>query len=366
MAAVTYYVDPLSGDNATGDGSSGTPWKTIQYALDNGTWSTAGSDLLKVANTAADVLVVPLSCGGMSTVPSTEHQLMIEGWDNGGSLSARGPFGTTITPVGEIDGNDVVASILSVQSYVHFRNMKIHSTTSTILRLGSNTVTNCEIYNGGGGSLVRTTPFMFNTYVHQDVAGSTICIYQCTTVQNCETNGGLDGIQPSAPGMLQNNLVRGFTTEGIDYDENSTVVNNTVDGYLSNSDAKGITCTTGDEGGSVYNNLVVNLTGATAKAIYLPDGCHPAFVGNNAFYNNTTDVDVETPCVSASDIIESSDPFTDRDNGDYTLVSGASSLGASIVLNSDPDNASDVGALQSTSDGGGGGSTGVPGWIHGI
>jgi hypothetical protein len=354
-----YYVDPSTGDDTTGDGSSGSPWKTIQHALDTGTWSTTSGNTLRLANTAAAVLTSPIDFD--TSVALLEAPLCIEGWDNGGSITATGPWGSTISPAGEIDGNDAVAYLCDANTrYVTFKNLKMHSTTSFVLSLSSSTnVVSCEVYNAGALRTIAAAGLtaLYNCYIHTDQTTGEL-IYNAATVIGCELSRGGDGIRLSgANGVCSRNLIHGITGTGIlCAADNQIVSNNTVDGADASAGENGIEVSGATvEHCAIFNNLIANFSGAGSKGVYIPTGAPPALLGNNAFYNCTTDEDSITPACDLANITESSDPFTASASDDFSLVSGANSIAAAMLSNPDPANPDNIGAWQDYSSGGGGG-----------
>ena len=141
------YVDDTNGlDDAGTAGTSGDPYASIQYALDNfGSWSTTAGNTLHLANTSAFVLTTALDFD--TSVAKAEAPLGVVPWDNGGSLTGTGPLGETISPCAEIDGNDAVASFCDANTaYVCCKDLKIHSTTAYVTNVGilsNNTVFCC-------------------------------------------------------------------------------------------------------------------------------------------------------------------------------------------------------------------------------
>ncbi len=100
----SYFIDPQSGNDTTGDGSIGTPWKTLQKGIDN----AAGGDQINVKDSAADVLAAAIDwTSGWSAGTSRDAPLIIRGY-----TSAENDGG-----IGEIDGDDAVASIFSNDFY---------------------------------------------------------------------------------------------------------------------------------------------------------------------------------------------------------------------------------------------------------
>jgi len=73
MATTQTYVDYGSGSDATGDGSIGTPWKTLQYAFDHLTRDTTDGNQVNLkagtahVNSAALDLATLIAGGALST-----------------------------------------------------------------------------------------------------------------------------------------------------------------------------------------------------------------------------------------------------------------------------------------------------------
>ena len=113
MARNEYYVDPGSGNDTTGDGSSGTPWATVQKAMTDGTVDAAGGMRINVKAGTADVLTAAL------TVPASMTFLapcMVEGY-----TTTAGDGG-----IGEIDGDATYAIVSNTSAEgLSFVNMKL-------------------------------------------------------------------------------------------------------------------------------------------------------------------------------------------------------------------------------------------------
>jgi len=360
----TYYVDPQNGDNGTGDGSIGTPWATTQYAIDNGTWSTTVPNTLKIANTAAEVFTASLTLTGLS---NREYPFLFEGYDAGGSLTGDGPFGTTIDPVGEWDGDNAIATFHGYQGYISFKNMKIHGTTSYLSRTSGGIMINCDVSDVGTSTGPRGLASLANSRIDGDTS-SLGTLYQCGNVTCCEVIGGAIGVYIiTGSSVVENNLIRGQSGKTVHIDDSTVFRNNTLDGTGGDSDLVGVLIDLSQEIVQVYNNVFANFSGATAKALESQTGANMVIYGNNSYYNNTTDTDiVADPATTLPDFSETSDPFTDRAGGDYSITSGALSVGASLFTNADPSNPDDLGAVQDYSSGGGGGSVGVPASVCGL
>ncbi len=366
----TYYVDPQNGDNGTGDGSIGTPWATTQYAIDNGTWSTSVPNSLKIANTTAEVFTASLTLTGLTHI---EYPFLFEGYDAGGSLTGDGPFGTTIDPVGEWDGDNAIATFHGYQGLISYKNMKIHGTTSNFNRTAGGIMINCDVSDVGTSNGPRGYSCVTNSRI--DGSNSRYgTIYQCADVSHCEVIGGELGISMNtATSIVENNLIRGQSGQSgrsgkaVYIDDSAVFRNNTLDGTGGDSDLVGVLIDQYQESVQVYNNVFANFSGGTATALESQTGANMVIYGNNSYYNNTTDADIVAGAATTlPDFSETSDPFTDRAGGDYSIASGALSVGASLFTNADPSNPDDLGAVQDYSSGGGGGSVGVPASVCGL
>lgn len=357
MASV--YVDPTNGDDGTGTGTSGNPYASISGAISSGTFDTTNGNTIRLADTSKDTLSSTID---VSTVSGVENPLVIEGWDNGGSLTLTGPFGDTISGIGEIDGNDAVASIFSASiNYVTLRKLKIHSTTGNVVSItgGQVLIEDCEIYNGGTSYTVNGADdfIVRSSYIHTDQTAGTV-VYRPGHVVGSRLSGADKGaFVNEIGGLVRNSIIDGYVSVGLEMNNNfQQVYKCTLDGTDGDSTCHGIEIDdAAAEGMTIVDNIVANHTGASAEGISGPTGASPATLGNNAFYNNTTNESTETPARAIANVTESSDPFTNRATGDYSLVSGANSNGAALFTNLDVSNPDNIGAVQDYASGGGGG-----------
>ena len=368
------YVDPLNGtDNTdsgrgetegTGSVSGAGAYASISYALANyGSFSTTEGNTIKLADTAADVLTSSLDTD--TSVASANAPLCIEGYhydgSNGGTAGALTmtlPFGNSGVTCGEIDGNDAVSYLFDVNTTnTILKNLKLHSTTSYVIWFTAGSfVYDCEIYNGGsaGTAYLGSVEMAQGLYVHTDQSGGTAIFYP-KLVDQCEVKGHATGciLNTGGPGGITNSLIHGFTTIGLSIaNSHARIENNTIDGGSLTSNTEGIKWTNAAfDKAVVINNLITNCSATGCNAIEFPSGASLALLGNNAFYNNTTDESADTPALDFDNITETSDPYTDSANDDFSLVSGALSNDAAILTNHNRN----VGAWQEKPTGGGGG-----------
>lgn len=359
------YVDPTNGTDAGGTaGTSGDPYASIQYAVDNyASWDSTGGNTIYLANTSADVISTSIDLD--TSLASLESPLVIEGWDNGGSITATLPNGQTVT-AGEIDGNDAVLYLFDVNTaYVTLKNLKLHNSTSNTLFLGTYSgCINCEIYNGTARGIVLSASggFAINCLV-RDISSATLGgIYGGAVVTNNEIKACSIGIYAATVGgFIKYNLIHDIEVVGIRLAQDSNfILNNTIDGIGANSDGIGIDMTQSSvyEQTKAINNLVTNFSGVSGVGIKSNSTNPPAWIGNNAFYNNTTNEDLATtPAYAPANVTESSDPYVDSSTDDFSLTTGTNSEGASILTNADISNPDNIGYYQDYSSGGGGGSS---------
>jgi len=166
MAITQYYVSPASGNDTTGNGSSGTPWATVQKALNTITRNATDGDQINVQAGGTDTLSAALSLATYGT-PTAAAPLIIRGY-----TSAANDGG-----IGVISGGGNYA-VLSNYALDHVYLLDLHLTNA-----GSNfvvqlhdycAIVNCEIDTNGGDvySCVQLTGLsrIERCYVHDAAA----------------------------------------------------------------------------------------------------------------------------------------------------------------------------------------------------
>ena len=340
-----YYVDATNGDDSD-TGGSGDPFETLQAAIDSAT----GGDTIHVANTSAVGITVPITWNtGFGSTSATAY-LVIRAWDNGGSLTLERPNGDTET-CGQIDdaaGQSMWDSVTSRPNYVvldHIKFTGLSVTTSAYWEISA-----CELdgKDTEDGITASTLARVHGCYLH-DIVGVGI---DCTSTENTLVGNRvrgvtMDGIRANDSCFVAFNVVEDFADNGIEItggNHENVVIHNTVNGNGGSQTSS----TTGIKLDALrnvcYGNIVANMAGTSCVGINVASGDASGLIGNNAFYNNTTDTNfVGTVALEPTNITESSDPFTDAANGDYSLVSGASSLDASRYVIG-----GHIGAVQTT------------------
>jgi len=355
----TYYIDYSPGDDSTGAGSSGNPWKTIQKAIDNST----GGDVIKVANTAAEVFAAAITWNtGFGGTNATSH-LVIESWDNGGSITVTLPDLTTATGF-EWDGNSAVSTFWSVTSlpgYVTIKGGVFHGSTGSMGITGSSwMLRDCEVYSNPGTDMIRVGQYSTITNCYfRDSGGSGVdgvnlsgvgCFLTGSRIENCTGKG----VYTSSSGsVIDGNVIEGNSeTHVFLVTSNVRVTNNTING-------KGASQPTNTHGVEtnhlsydnliITDNLVTNFGGTSCVGVKTVSGASIKAIGSNGFYSNTSDYSIFSIGLDlrASDVDETSDPYTDAASGDFSLVSGALSIDAKAGALND-----NIGGLQADPAGG--------------
>jgi hypothetical protein len=363
------YTDYSTGNDTTGSGSSGNPWKTLGKAI-----SVAnGGDTIFVGNNAAEILSAEIGWAGFGST-SLDSPLIIKAWDNGGSLVITNPAGDI--DCFEIDGNNAVATIFSTTSKptnVYIEGMKAHGTTSTICTGNTDwNFYNCEFYDGGGSVMVAqsTTTNFTNCYFHDDggVSINAMSTSANMIIDSCYFSGLSGAIMTITTGViLKNNIMETGVEGGIvtTAGDSAVISGNTIVGD-STAGIYGIDLTSANvERITITNNIITDFSGAGSGAIRMTAGSNAIMCGYNTFYNNTNNYDgvsIKGVDLTAFDVTESSDPFTNAAGGDYSLVSGAGSIGTAFpqgFTGTDTLNTPNIGAAQSGIGGGGGGATNI-------
>lgn len=286
MAVNEWYIDPVAGDDTTGDGSSGNPWQTLLYAIDTGTTRDAtNGDAYNLADTGPDVLGTAINAttaygSGTSAVP-----FIIRGWDRGNG------------GIGEISGGGSVA-IFSALVGADLSNLKLHNCGSAAIITGSdfnlynvevtNTSGNGIVFSGGNlGSVVRCN-------VH-NIGGVGITTRLAVIKENYLKNGASQkfttAISVTGGGAVVNRNILSLdgSSSGIIVVVASTseVKSNSV----RSSSGTGVGIGFSGSGRSVIDfrhNIVAGFSGSGGINFNLTTNNYVFLYGGNASYNGTT------------------------------------------------------------------------------
>lgn len=345
-----YYVCAGTGDDTTGDGTSGNPWATIQKALDT---PAVVNDVIYLSNVAPFVLSAALT--------GLVSGLTFRGWDNGGSIVLT----NTSDYCAEIDGNEAVSRFVN-NTFSMFYRLKFHSFTSSLLGNTFHRLLFCEVYDshsGGSGAMLGSGQYYIdNCFFHSFRTNkSLVTSFTGTMINSCVLDTISTGIF-LANGILINNIIRhqgnANNSAAIDIGSNLyTIINNTIikNNINTTQSVHGLYTTSNNTGGNIRNNLIASFNNTNSRGIYLSGAsARISFSGPNAFYDNSTNFEMVSglehfniPEFNSLDIDESSDPFEDATIGDYRLKSTALSRILSLPITDRNDFVKQMGVSQS-------------------
>jgi len=321
-ARTNYFVRPVNGDDAGGDGlTHATAWKTTQYALNNITRNTSNGDAVNLCDEGTDTTTATLSLSTYASTASRAAPLMIQGY--------------TATPqdggIGVLDGN----SAHSIFTATSFEALNLFDLT--LQNPGSNAcvsfyrwgnIINCEFIGGTKGAAETGSAYGYNILHCKFDGQTTYCIQPGTASKImfnwCEPAGTGGGIWRDAGVDVMFNTVWHKGTGGFGINVNPF---NTICAY--NSIYK-----TGTPGGvgvesdfphlaSCFGNLIEGwTTGIKADATDFF-----GFVRNNGIFNCTTAIDLNgeadlwlspIPIADFDNETLTASPFVDAVNGDFT------------------------------------------------
>lgn len=358
MALSHYYVSPASGSDATGDGSIGTPWKTVQHALNNITRNATDGDQINVQAGAADVLSASLSLATYGT-PTGAAPLVLRGY-----TSAAGDGG-----VGVLSGGGVCSIIAHVGlNYTHLCDLRLTNTGANYVvgyLYNYSSIVNCEVDTSSShGILTNGVTRVVGCNIH-DIGAHGIYAVPGTILYNRVSAGSGAGhycIALSNPGGIAiGNVVTPahVAANGIYGKEAAMITDNSIRALTGGTGA-GIEMAADAPGIVLTNNVIAGFSGAGGRGIAFGAGVTAAVYRSNALYNNTTPVSgaPKVAMLAGNNDTLAADPFVDAAGGDYRIKSSSAAAAAAwpeawpglpATLN-----ARDIGAAQNAPSGGGG------------
>lgn len=361
MAISNWFVDPNAGNDTTGNGTIGTPWKSVQKALNTITRNATDGDQVNVKAGAADVLGAALSLATYGT-PDGGAPLYLRGY-----TSAAGDGG-----IGEIDGAGSYtifsAGSNANKSFIHIWDMKLGNCgASQLLRLHANSsIVNCELHTCTANQAVyfhNINNRVINCLFHTLSGASNVYVASTSThFVGCtfRSSGGTAVLN-----LTGQSCVVAYCYFDISADTSLSAIVSTNDPLIMNCtvwsavaqtvaglqiDPAGI--------GVVLNTLVSGYSGA--GGVGYQAGGNVTVSGGNGYYGNTTN---ETLAGKASISLRpaaalAAAPFVDASNDDFNLTPGGAAVGAAwpqvAVGMPATTSAGDIGAAQGGGGGGGG------------
>lgn len=340
MALSEYYIDPASGNDSTGNGTSGTPWKTVQHALDTITRNATDGDRLNVKAGAADTLGAALSLTTYGT-PTSAAPVVIQGY-----TSTAGDGG-----IGELNGGGTVGIVSGGKFYVWFADMKLGNCGSAdVLDVDYDAqILHCEIYGTSGfGIDPGTTLRCIGCWFH-DLTG-TYAIDAGNYHQivgnyfNVATTTGV--INTGASSVVAFNVINHATDTSINAINGGNfllAINNTVYTNTANTGA----AFSATLGSCILNNVMEGWSGTGGKGVSTTT---TSFLGANAYYNDATKESLSAAKWNysfAALITLGASPFTSKAGGNFSVSTALKALGwPASFLGSSTSTFIDVGAAQ--------------------
>lgn len=296
MAMSEYYVDPLNGDDTTGDGlTDATAWKTIQKALFSITQNTTDGDRINLKDSATEVISTAYDFTSIGGYAQT-YPLVFQGYT---STAGDGGKGT-------IDAGGNAIAIFAARNYISYKDLKVgNCSTETGIAVSRGAAIDCEVHDAGIGISVNQG-FASGNYIHD-----------CTSYGISAASGG---------SLYANHLENGATkkfTRAINVSNiysdtcyNTVSVDGSTYGIFFDSDP-----------GNCYGNSVLS-SGGTTYGIYThKDSYASAFCGNLVEgYNsggigigrNGTSSKRSVAAIAANSVFDCTTPFFDVD--DYAAL----------------------------------------------
>lgn len=329
------HVNFSNGDDSTGDGSIGNPYKTINkfFAVGN------GGDTLYLADNVAHVMssTISLATFGTTTPLSAANPIKIMPYHvTGGTLKTKTASSRTTGITGAtIDGDGIVTNFGSNIDFIHLYGLKFIGFTERAIFFDDNTsIISCEATDPSGSTLtlagvqVDLYGHIEDCYIHSTgTANASIFAGNQTFISKNfidfdGTNSGVAVVRAGSTTVISGNLI--YCHNGLAYDllscSNGTrILNNT---FVGDGTSGQLGLKTSSNTISVINNIFANVTtgfNPTTSA----DIMHA--VGANGFYNVTTKYGANLNSIGndirSLDITETADPFNNVGTLDFSLKS---------------------------------------------
>lgn len=364
------HIDYTNGDDTTGDGSSGTPYKTLTKAFA----VLTTSDSIKIANTSAQQ---ETNIAFPALTFTVDIPLIIEGWDNGGSIVIDNPV-ADITGVGEIDNSGTTSALFSnAISHVKFYRIKFSDFATNFWSTTKSNVSfvECEFYNCATMGTLTTGTFL-NCAFYGAATTTEHTLGTSTAVINCFFNRTRFGAVGASCTIINNIFysITGYAIQIGSSGDGTRIINNTFIGLNLNSATlnRGILYNNAaSEDIIIIGNHFQNFSGSggygmEATATIPTTRGTILMLGGNSFYNVNTAYEsgftaATVVDITATDIVESSDPLIDVSNLEFGKKTTATSYQSNPSFTGYPETNTvqflTTGAVADEAGTGGGGDT---------
>ncbi len=321
--AINTFSDPVSGDDGTGDGTIGTPYRTIQFAVNNTTRNTTNGDQFNVKSGGPDVFAAKLD---MTTygVATELAPVIIRGYDTAVNDGGRG----------DLDGSGSVAIFDDAAvSFINVVDMHCHNCGSAVVwRGGISELVRSEFDTTTNALCVKTTSWssVMGCYVHDfsgvGIGGQVEGEVAYNFVDKSITGAPEPAIDPGRSCLIHHNIVKlsgsGNSADGIQVGaDGKKTFNNSV--WSNNGTGQGIIADVDTLSNHIYNNIVEGFNGTGGIGI-ITDTASKRLLGihSNAVFDCETAYsfvhDEIFPYEDNETLSES--PFVDAANNDFTPV----------------------------------------------
>ena len=360
MAISQYYVDPDAGDNLD-DGSLSTPWKTVQYALDNITQNTTDGDQINIKAGVDDVLTAALSLTTYGT-PALAYRLIFRGYT---SVAKDGG-------IGGISGNGSYTMFAPAPSHIVLIDLHLHNSgAEDVANLNDYCyMDNCEVNNStGDGIYADAYCIIRNCYVHDTGyyagrAGAGTIFDTCVFVSG-SINCRLVSLSGSYSALVNSILIMHRTAFSIittNY-QRTRIINNTIYSSVA-CGGTAISLDTPNGVGLVENNYIEGISGVGGTAILVVSADDKVLsIRNNRYFNNTTHLDIVGEVLTLeNNSALSASALADPANGDFSVNTDLKAGAYPTTFKGiSTDQFMDIGAAQREEPVGGGGLLVHPG-----
>lgn len=291
MAILTnYYVDPAGGNDTTGNGSIGTPWKTVQKALNTITRDSTNGDQINVKAGGTDTLSAELNPTTYGT-PTLGAPLVIRGYTSAANDGGQGVIS---------GGGTVEIWNESARSFYHFIDMRLTANSGASgIRVGAQcSLIRCEIDSFSAAGIITGANCLIDGCNIHNIPGRGIeCGGVGTIVQNCYLKNGASDFTAaiyfaSSDGCIarRNIISIDGTTDAFDSGasfDGGLIVNNSV--FSAGGTGQGIDATSWQYG-MILNNLIEGFSGGGGVGILFDNSStrRHLMVRGNAVYNCAT------------------------------------------------------------------------------
>lgn len=301
MAAPSqYYVDPVGGNDSTGNGTIGTPWKSVQWALDHITRDADDGDQINIKGPASDASGTDDTIAASLTLttygtPAVTAPLILRGYGSAANDGVRGGI--------NVNGQTSGLFAATGTDYVHLIDLFINNGSATtsykLCTLDDYIhVYNCKFANGPGGlqidnyGLIEGCEFTDLDGAFAVQAGVDTHVINCYFKHHV-SNNPTECIITNGTGARIEGCVFSLDSDTLGIvvsDPKTEIAYNSFYG-AGTSTGKAIVFDAATHAGCVIRgNIISQFKGAGAIGIdYANSTDMMRFVGNNAFYDNTDD-----------------------------------------------------------------------------